>query len=424
MLPVYFQDQMVGTIFVDQEGPRFSYDERWTQRRGAFPISVSMPLSVIDVPADAFQIWAANLLPEAEQLAMVGRQLGVSTNDILGLLEAIGRDTAGALSFGVPGGRDKAGWQPVETEADLERIIEELPRKPFLAGEDGVSMSLAGVQSKIAVARDAAGTLYIPFDGSPSTHILKPDSDRLPGSVQNEAFCLSLARRCGLQVPEVSTGIAGKRSYFLISRYDRREEGEAWSRLHQEDFCQILGKPPAAKYQGAKSGIAGPTLAQMINATRQHGLAQDVLAMVDHAVFNILACNTDAHAKNYAMFVTSGRARISPLYDVMCAQIYDGITRNLAQKIDSQNRGEHIARRHWLRMAKEAGLGTTVLRRIAALAQRVIAQVEAARHDVEAMPAGGHYMLPLICDAVEARAHAILAGLENNQAEDSLEVAS
>ena len=39
----------------------------------------------------------------------------------------------------------------VETEDALERIIDELPRKPFLAGEDGVSMSLAGVQSKLAV---------------------------------------------------------------------------------------------------------------------------------------------------------------------------------------------------------------------------------------------------------------------------------
>jgi serine/threonine-protein kinase HipA len=34
---------------------------------------------------------------------------------------------------------------PIGSEADLEKILNELPAKPFLVGEDGVSMSLAGV---------------------------------------------------------------------------------------------------------------------------------------------------------------------------------------------------------------------------------------------------------------------------------------
>ena len=56
-------------------------------------------------------------------------------------------------------------------------------------------MSLAGVQTKLAVAVDQTGCVCIPMNGSPSTHILKPDAPRLWGSVQNEAFCLTLARR-------------------------------------------------------------------------------------------------------------------------------------------------------------------------------------------------------------------------------------
>ena len=42
---------------------------------------------------------------------------------------------------------------------ELERIIEDLPNKPFLVGEEGVSMSLAGVQSKLAVAVDEGGRM-------------------------------------------------------------------------------------------------------------------------------------------------------------------------------------------------------------------------------------------------------------------------
>lgn len=56
--------------------------------------------------------------------------------------------------------------------------------------------------------RDDAGQLHIPVDGAPSTWILKPDSANLPGGVWNEAFCLLLAQRIGLEVPEVHTGRA------------------------------------------------------------------------------------------------------------------------------------------------------------------------------------------------------------------------
>ncbi len=109
-------------------------------------------------------------------------------------------------------------------------------------------MSLAGVQNKLGVAIDTKNRICIPIDGAPSTHILKPDSERLFGGVQNEALCLTLARRCGLNMPDVTTGTAGRRTYLLINRYDRIQQGDRWRRLHQEDFCQALGRPPSAKY--------------------------------------------------------------------------------------------------------------------------------------------------------------------------------
>ena len=54
-------------------------------------------------------------------------------------------------------------------EAALERIIEELPKKPFLVGDDGVSMSLAGVQLKIGMHLGDDGEISIPVEGAPST---------------------------------------------------------------------------------------------------------------------------------------------------------------------------------------------------------------------------------------------------------------
>jgi len=415
-LAVFAEARLVGEIHEEAGGPRLVYDQAWARDATAFPLSLTMPRNEAEVAPERFVPWASNLLPEAEQLAMVGRQLGVAQSDLVALLEAIGRDTAGALSFGAPGATSRQAWRPVGTAAALERIIEELPNKPFLAGEDGVSMSLAGVQTKLAVARDDDGGLYIPLDGSPSTHILKPDSPRLPGSVQNEAFCLALARRCGLSVPWFTTGVAGKRSYFLIARYDRAASVGDWLRLHQEDFCQAMGRPPAAKYERNRTGTPGPTLAELVAVVRRHALAPDVLALVDMAAFNILVCNTDAHAKNYSLLLpAAARPRLAPLYDVMCAEPYDGITRHLAQTIAGKNRGDHLKRRHWLRFAENAGLGAAPLvRRLRALAETVVAGIAVAQEEVAEMPAGSHPLLPAAAEAVAARCRAIIAGLDDD----------
>ena len=193
-------------------------------------------------------------MPESEQLRAVGQFLGMAPGDVVGLLSTIGRDTAGALSIGQPGSTLPGHWRPVERQEDLQRIIKELPGKPFLVGDEGVSMSLAGVQSKLAVAVDAGMRICIPTQGSPSTHILKPDTPQLWGGVQNEAFCLTLARRLGIPAVDVTTGKAGQRSYLLVTRYDRMQLRDRWRQLHPGDFCQALGKPPSAKYESNQTG--------------------------------------------------------------------------------------------------------------------------------------------------------------------------
>src|SRR6202022_849112 len=275
-LPMFFEQRLVGMIDVDKHGPAFTYDPKWIALRGAFPVSLTMPLRPERIPPETFLPWAANLLPESEQLRTLGQLLGMARSDVIGLLSAIGGDTAGALSIGQPGRTASVHWRPLDKPEDLERVIEDLPNKPFLLGEEGVSMSLAGVQSKLAVAIDASGRICIPMNGSPSTHILKPDTPRLWGSVQNEAFCLILARRMKIPTPNITTGRAGKRMYLLVQRYDRTNDGGRWRRLHQEDYCQALGKPPSAKYESNQTGIPGATLSDMLDITRRHMPPTDI----------------------------------------------------------------------------------------------------------------------------------------------------
>ncbi len=294
---------------------------------------------------------------------------------------------------------------------DLESIIEELPNKPFLVGDEGVSMSLAGVQTKLAVAIDDAGCVCIPMNGSPSTHILKPDAPRLYGGVQNEAFCLTLARRMRIPTPEITTGQAGKRTYLLVKRYDRTNVGGRWRRLHQEDYCQALGKPPSAKYESNRTGSRGPTFKDMFEVTRRHMPLTDIVRLLDMAVVNVLACNTDAHAKNYSIMIRAGTS-LAPMYDVMCGEVWENVTKNLAQKIARQSRGDHLKGRHWQQFARECGLNPKqVIDRVGALAKSAINEAGAAQSEVAAMPAGGHAILVQTRQAVERRARVLLAQL-------------
>jgi serine/threonine-protein kinase HipA len=411
-LPVYFEQRRVGAIDVDKSGPGFKYDPDWIVLRGAFPISITMPLKSERIASDTFLPWAANLLPESEQLRTLGQILGMARSDVIGLLSAIGGDTAGALSIGQAGRTATVQWRPIAKPEELESLIENLPNKPFLVGDEGVSMSLAGGQTKLAVAVDDAGRICIPMNGSPSTHILKPDTPRLCGSVHNEAFCLTLARRMKIPTSSITTGQVGRRTYLLARRYDRADVGGRWRRLHQEDYCQALGKPPTAKYESNQTGICGPTLKDMFELTRRHMLPNDIVRLLDLIIFNVLACNTDAHAKNYSIMLRGNGASLAPMYDVMCGEVWENVTKNMVQKIGGTRMADQLTGRHWQQLARECGLNPgEVLDRVAALAKSIVAEAEMAESEVAAMPAGGHAILYQTRQAIERRALGLLASL-------------
>jgi serine/threonine-protein kinase HipA len=407
-LPLFAGGRLVATVETAGDGPHLRYDEAWRAAPDAFRISLTMPLTAAEHGPDVAIPWLMNLLPEGEPLRAMTRALGVSRDDILGLIAELGRDLAGALTIGAPRAGEAPGLVPLAGERDLERIIEDLPAKPFLVGETGVSMSLAGAQEKLPLAR-SEGLLAIPVNGAPSTVILKPDNPRLPGSVQNEALCMVLARRCGLPVAPVTTGVAGKRSYLLVDRYDRVLDGGHVVRLHQEDFCQALGRPPAAKYEHNRSGVKGPSLAEMFTLVRAHMTARDITRLLDAVVFNIAIGNVDSHAKNYSVLLGPGRPVLAPLYDLMSGLAWPNITQNHAQDVGGQQRGRHIYARHWRRMAEATGLAApATVRRAIQVAERVVAELPAAAAEVAAMPAGGA-MVERFASEIAARAALVAA---------------
>ena len=413
---IYFERHLVGTIDTATDvAPVFRYATDWLTLPGAFPVSTTLPLSNRTFEWDILSPWLVNLLPEDDDdLRMMARILDVSHTDVLALLGKVGRDTSGALSFSERG-TTACTVLPIASEADLERILNDLPAKPFLAGEKGVSMSLAGVQSKLSVRLLEDGQLAIPIDGAPSGHVLKPDSrERLHGSVQNEAFCLTLARRVGLPAASVTTGRAGARSYLLVERYDRLQDGDGLRRLHQEDFCQALGLPPAAKHQHSQYRAAKGSFARMMDRLRAVGGGTEVMQLWDMLVFNVLCCNTDAHMKNHSLLLSADGVQLAPLYDVMCAAVWANITRNLALDVGGKREGGYVEGRHWAREAEACGLAPRrANERVDQLASQVQAELTATADQVAAMPAGHHAVLNDVMEAIHARCRTIQNTLAN-----------
>lgn len=420
-LPVHYEDRLVAMISADAQATRLAYADAWGSSADNFPISLAMPIRPEPYEVDQVLPWLMNLLPEGEPLRAMMRALGAAPEDALGLIAQTGNDLAGALSIAPQQPRGEPGYRPIPDSGALERIIEELPSRPFLVGEDGVSMSLAGAQEKLPVAV-IDGQIAVPINGAPSTHILKPDNPRLPGSVQNEALCMVLARRTGLNVAPVTTGVAGERSHLLVERYDRAGVGDKVRRLHQEDFCQALGRAPAAKYEFNGTGTRGPSIADMFALVRQHMTARDITRLLDAVIFNIAIGNVDSHAKNYSILLGPGAPQLAPLYDLMSGLAWANITQNHAQAIGGQRRGRHIYGRHWWRMAEAAGLAARgTVQRVEQVTARLLRELPAAVEEVEAMPAGS-IMLEVFAKEIEVRAAEVRAHAEKEGVPDAAEV--
>ncbi|NJS35359.1 MAG: type II toxin-antitoxin system HipA family toxin [Brachymonas sp.] len=261
--------------------------------------------------------------------------------------------------------------------------MEELPRRPMLAGKDGLRLSLAGAQDKlpvIAKSSKAAGLkLALPLGGAASTHILKPAIEGLEGSVANEAFCMSLARELGLPTAQAQIGKIADKEFLLVQRYDRtgdlkRAANARVHRLHQEDFCQALGYMPEFKYQNE----GGPDVAQCFALLREIASpsAPHVLRLLDALIFNTLIGNHDAHAKNYSILYAPN-AGFAPLYDLLCTAVYPSLSAKMAMKIGNQYRFAYLQARNWDQLAQQAGLSPAqTRRRVAQLAQLIPAAAQ------------------------------------------------
>ena len=373
ILDVYLCDNFVGTLTQDDSGDlEFAYDEGYLET-AAHGISLSLPTTQKLHKGKTVKSFFSGLLPEESVRERLARYLGVSEKNSFALLEIVGGDCAGALAFYPQGHKPSEETQEIEIlgNARLKEISDLIKRRPMLAGDDGYRLSLAGAQDKLAVGFEN-GKVQLIKGGAPTTHILKPIIEHVKDSAHNELFCMKLARRMGIDVPEATLHFVNDTPYYLVERYDRviGKDGNV-KRIHQEDFCQTMGVAPEIKYE--REG--GPSISACLDVIASYTArpAVDQIKLLNIVIFNYLIGNADAHGKNFSLLYKGDKPELAPAYDLLSTAVYPELSEKMAMKIGGKYEPKDVYLRHFCRMVADTKTAQSVMnKQIQAMSGKII----------------------------------------------------
>lgn len=299
---VYYKDCYAGVLQQTPGGQCvFTYDTAYIEAGGP-AISHTLPLKPVPFSNHGgLHPFFDNLVAEGWLGHAQARALGVTPDNRFALLLAFGRDCAGAVSI-----IDPEPARDLEFDPTNQQSLAALTARA----------SLSGIQPKLSVIKGPHGFRPAQEDEHGS-HIAKLASGQLPDIIALEWLTTEAIRRLLPEEPVVEMHITTVGDLpgdaLLIRRFDRTQDGR---RLHFEEFNQLLGKPSEDKYEGSYEDMAA-------FIRRTPGC---MAAEVDRLYRRVLACllagNTDAHLKNFAMFHTPDGLRLTPCYDLVASAFY------------------------------------------------------------------------------------------------------
>lgn len=174
---------------------------------------------------------------------------------------------------------------------------------------------ISGVQPKVLVPQA--------FEPAPakatvvtSDLIVKSGCEEYPGLAANEFLCMSMARACGLRVPEFY--LSKNQELFVMQRFDRSPDGTP---LGFEDMAVLAGLSSRDKYKTSYSHVA-----RLVEAfvSPQHVTAS-LQALFDMVALSCVVGNGDAHLKNFGLLYTdptSTDCTLAPAFDIVNTTAY------------------------------------------------------------------------------------------------------
>ncbi len=387
-LSVWLYGERVATVTQSRNRLRLQYTSEALGKYelGTPLLSIGLPLADIYFPPARTRAFLDGLLPEEDQRRAIADQLDLRAADTFGLIGALGRDCAGAViiqpSDEVPAASASTLSAAPLTNAQVGEKVANLRRAP-LGVTRRVRISLAGVQEKLLLTQMPDGTWGEPIDGTPSTHIIKPEIRDYPNTVENEAFCMRVARNLGLTTASIETSEFAGRKVIIVERYDRivDDKGNV-ERIHQEDFCQVVSAPPKKKYQ--ENG--GPSLRRIATVLRESAKPDSLSRLLQATFVNVMLGNGDAHAKNFSLLHhRDGSIELTPLYDVMSTLYYeDG---DLAMYVDNVHKTRKVANERLVQEAESWGMRREAIEVILdELVERAGDAIDAASKETMGLP--------------------------------------
>ena len=384
-LNVLINNRLAGRLEKEAGGAiAFQYAREWLDWPSRFPISLSLPLRPAAWRGEPVVAVFDNLLPDSVNVRKrVADKTGADGTDAFSLLEQIGRDCVGAMQFLPHGAEVDAGGritgEPL-IDREIETLLDNLARAPLgIDPDEGFRISVAGAQEKTALLFDE-GVWKRPSGTTPTTHILKPELDKiqmswgtidLRHSVDNEHYCLALMGAFGLPVTKTQIATFGERRVLVVERFDRlRAQDGRLLRLPQEDLCQALSVPSSRKYQDKGGPGFTAVMDRLLESDDPTG--DRALFFKSQILFWMIGA-TDGHAKKISLFLRpGGRFQLTPFYDVLSAQpAFDAkqIPYKAFRLAMSAGNSAHykivdVHGRHFVESGKMAGLGPVLIRRV------------------------------------------------------------
>ena len=326
-------------ILSDSDDLELLYTEEWKQN--GFPLSPCLPLQGVIDKKDV-KNFVLNLLPEGNGLEELSKLFHISKANAFALLNAIGKETSGALSFGMVESIETS-FREISKE-ELQERIRERKKTPITIWDGKVRLSLAGVQEKLPLAI-INGKFGFGEGKLASTHILKFDTSDTH-LVLNEAISLHLAHKAGLAVNKAKIEFFDHEPVLVIERFDRKilPTYQEVQKLHVIDGCQLLSLSPSYKYernfgsardvQHIRQGVSFQTLMQYETKLDIPLLYKK--ALLDWSLINLCLGNSDAHGKNISFFVNKSTLTLAPFYDIVNVKLYTTYDQDLAMAIGDE----------------------------------------------------------------------------------------
>ena len=320
MIRVWSDDKRAGVL--DRLGPKgstFACDPVAASERA---VSVMMPVRVQswDSKHSLLPIFEMNL-PEGALRERLTRRFAKATGtfDDFDLLGIVGRSQIGRLRYsGLD--QDLSESLPLQSIDEILRARRDGGLFNYLLEQFAVHSGLSGVQPKVMI-RAADTKLSDPeVRRSPSiqsaTHIVKMwDEDEYPELAANEYFCLSVAKKLGMSVPEFQLSDDG--GALVISRFDLVND----QYIGFEDFCVLNALGTSDKYKGGYETRVFRRMREFLAPAEARKSLEDLFRLF---VVNCAIRNGDAHLKNFGVTYhnVGGPIGMAPIYDLVTTSAY------------------------------------------------------------------------------------------------------